>query len=164
MLVLLLSTAPQSQLSEVERLSQFDIATFIDNEGIFETQLEAYSMPQSDEDLANHIKSQFFLQDEEVEAWQEKNLKEEEKLNNKLNNELDDDLLPLAAEPVAAENITQFSCELPTLMGHLAEINNIMLIDCLNTECQIFNYAISNFHTYFRENHYILGCDYSGQY
>ncbi|KAK2773224.1 hypothetical protein FQN52_004696 [Onygenales sp. PD_12] len=76
MSVPLLSTAPESQFSDIEQPSQFNIVTFIEDKGIFEMQCLQLSQlqPQNAEELVEQlaeqveqVESQFFIQDDEYE-------------------------------------------------------------------------------------------------
>ncbi|EER38443.1 conserved hypothetical protein [Histoplasma capsulatum H143] len=64
------STAPESQSLEVERPSQFDLETFIEEEGVFNS-IREHSVPSNDEELADRIESQFLLQDGDYEEIEE---------------------------------------------------------------------------------------------
>ncbi|KAK2788359.1 hypothetical protein FQN52_006683 [Onygenales sp. PD_12] len=99
-----LSTTPESQFSDVEQLSQFNIVAFIENEGIFETQqLEIQLL--NEEQHAQLIESQFFLQDdkyEQVEAEEEAEAEADEGDINQVDDGNNEDLETLTPGPEPA--------------------------------------------------------------
>ncbi|KAK2799355.1 hypothetical protein FQN50_008514 [Emmonsiellopsis sp. PD_5] len=87
----LLSTAPKSQFSDIECPSQFNLATFIDEAGIFETQLPDPTQPLNEKLLADHMENEYFLQDDNVtEVEAELEAGSDEELNKKWDREFNE--------------------------------------------------------------------------
>ncbi|OJD20568.1 hypothetical protein ACJ73_08098 [Blastomyces percursus] len=109
--------APESQFSDVERPSHFDLNALIESEGLFISQ--EVDAPLDDEKLAERIESQFSLQDAETPS---------------------SPAAPASRMPSCSPDRDQ----IPELKGRSVEMNNRELVDRLNMDCQDYGAACFN--------------------
>ncbi|OAX77365.1 hypothetical protein ACJ72_08339 [Emergomyces africanus] len=107
-----LFTVPESQFFQIEHLSQFDLAAFIDQEGLFESQDSLISL--ENDALTEQIKSQFFVQNEEYTELE---------VYEKTLDDISESSLSFSVSFMSQES------QIPELKDHMIEMNNKELVD-----------------------------------